>query len=81
MLFRSILRALDDPFIRMLPETRAALLANPNILLVETPYGGHCAYLSQDEGEDIHWAEATVKRYLLQFAGEDADAIRDPNGS
>jgi predicted alpha/beta-fold hydrolase len=76
-----ILRALDDPFIRMLPETRAALLANPNILLVETPYGGHCAYLSQDEGEDIHWAEATVMRYLLQFAGEDADAIRDPNGS
>ena len=24
-----ILRALDDPFIRLLPETRAALLANP----------------------------------------------------
>lgn len=64
-----ILRALDDPFIRMLPETRAALLANPHITLIETPHGGHCAYLSNDRGEDIHWAEATVVRYLMAQAG------------
>ena len=31
-----ILHALDDPFIRMLPETRATLLANPNVHLIET---------------------------------------------
>jgi hypothetical protein len=59
-----ILRSLDDPFIRMLPETRAALLANPHITLLETDYGGHCAYLSSDAGDEIHWAEATVMRYL-----------------
>ncbi len=76
-----ILRALDDPFIRMLPETRAALLANPNILLVETPHGGHCAYLSEDEGDDIHWAEATVMRYLMQFAGEESDPNDETDGS
>ena len=64
-----IIRALDDPFVRMLPETRAALLANPNILLIETQHGGHCAYLSRDRGDDIHWAEATIIRYLMQFAG------------
>jgi predicted alpha/beta-fold hydrolase len=63
-----ILRAVDDPFVRMLPETRAKLLANPHVLLVETPHGGHCAYLSRDRGEDIHWAEASVVRYLMQFA-------------
>lgn len=60
-----ILRALDDPFIRVLPETRSALLANPNIALIETRYGGHCAYLSGDPGNEIHWAEAAVMRYLL----------------
>ena len=65
-----ILRALDDPFIRLLPETRAALLANCNIALIETQYGGHCAYLSGDPGDEIHWAEATVMRFLLQRAGE-----------
>jgi predicted alpha/beta-fold hydrolase len=60
-----ILRAEDDPFIRLLPETRAKLLANPYLNLVETLHGGHCAYLSRDPGNEIHWAEATVMRFLL----------------
>ena len=64
-----ILSAKDDPFIRMLPETRAKLLANPYLTLVETSHGGHCAYLSRDRGNEIHWAEAAVIRYLLTVAG------------
>jgi predicted alpha/beta-fold hydrolase len=64
-----ILRSLDDPFIRLTPETRATILANPNVTLLETPQGGHCAYLSNDPGDEIHWAEATVMRYLLHHAG------------
>jgi predicted alpha/beta-fold hydrolase len=65
-----ILRALDDPFIRVTPATRSAILANPHISLIETQHGGHCAFLCQDAGDDIHWAESTVVRYLLQFAGD-----------
>lgn len=64
-----IIRALDDPFIRLTTATRKALLANPSITLVETTHGGHCAYLSRDRGEDIHWAEAAVIRYLAETAG------------
>jgi predicted alpha/beta-fold hydrolase len=64
-----ILRALDDPFIRFTPATRAAILANPHITLIETPHGGHCAFLCQDAGDEIHWAESTVVRYLLQIGG------------
>lgn len=64
-----ILRAIDDPFVRMLPNTRAKLRANPHVLLVETPHGGHCAYLSRDRGEDIHWAEASIIRYLMRVSG------------
>jgi hypothetical protein len=64
-----ILLALDDPFIRLTPETRARILANPRMKLIETLHGGHCAYLCQNAGDDIHWAESTVIRYLLQFAG------------
>jgi hypothetical protein len=71
-----ILHALDDPFIRLLPETRAKLLANPHIHFVETRHGGHCAYLSRDNGNDIHWAEATVIRYLLQVT--DPHELRNP---
>jgi predicted alpha/beta-fold hydrolase len=59
-----ILQAADDPFIRLFPETREKILANPNITFVETRHGGHCAYLSSDAGEEIHWAEAMVIRFL-----------------
>jgi predicted alpha/beta-fold hydrolase len=64
-----ILQAVDDPFIRLQSETRAVLHANPHVTLIETPHGGHCAYLSRDPGEEIHWAEATVIRYLLAVTG------------
>ena len=63
------LRAFDDPFIRLTAETHAALLANPHITLVETAHGGHCAYLSRDPGNETHWAEATVMRFLMHGSG------------
>jgi uncharacterized protein len=65
-----ILCAQDDPFIRLFPETRARILANPHITFVETRHGGHCAYLGRGSGDDIHWAETTVVRFLQ-------DAIAD----
>lgn len=63
-----ILCAKDDPFIRLLPETREKIEANPYIDFVETQHGGHCAFLSCDGGQEIHWAEATVVRYLRSVA-------------
>ena len=65
-----ILCAQDDPFIRLFPETRAKLLANPHVTFVETRHGGHCAYLSRDPGNEIHWAEATVIRFLMAVSGQ-----------
>jgi predicted alpha/beta-fold hydrolase len=59
-----ILFAADDPFIRLAPETRADILANPVIRLVETAHGGHCAFLSSSPGDGIHWAESTIVRYF-----------------
>jgi predicted alpha/beta-fold hydrolase len=79
-----ILHAKDDPFIRLLPETRAKLLANPHITFVETRHGGHCAYLSRDPGNEIHWAEATVIRFLEAVAGlshENQAHGNQPHGS
>jgi len=64
-----ILCAQDDPFIRLTPETRAKLIANPSITFVETRHGGHCAYLSRNRGDEIHWAEAVAIRFLLAEAG------------
>ena len=59
-----ILSAQDDPFVRLFPETRARILANPNIDFIEARHGGHCAFLSRRSAVGVHWAEATVVRYL-----------------
>lgn len=64
-----ILCAKDDPFIRLLPETRTRIVDNPHICFVESEHGGHCAFLSCDRGQQIHWAEATVIRYLKSVVG------------
>jgi uncharacterized protein len=65
-----VLQALDDPFIRLSADTREKILANPHIKFVETRHGGHCAYLSRDLGNEIHWAEAMVIRFLQKMDAE-----------
>lgn len=69
-----IVHSLDDPFIRMLPETRAALIENPHVTYLETQYGGHCAFLAPARDDDGYWAETTLLRFLLhQALGERAE--------
>ena len=64
-----VLHALDDPFVRMLPATRAALLANPHVHLIETKYGGHCAFLEDAQGYDGYWAERLLFDFVASHAG------------
>jgi uncharacterized protein len=63
-----ILHAANDPFIRILPQTKAKILSNPNITYVECHDGGHCAFLSsRANGSDGHWAEQEVVEFAKQF--------------
>jgi len=65
-----ILHALDDPFVRITPESCRAIEANPHITLVETAHGGHCAFLAPSAGDnDGYWAEHMALRFLLAHAG------------
>ena len=66
-----VLHALDDPFIRVLPETRATLLANPHVHLIETVHGGHCAFLAPAAGYDGYWAE----KLLFDFLHAQAESL------
>jgi predicted alpha/beta-fold hydrolase len=64
-----ILHSLDDPFIRVLPKTREALVANPNVTFIETEHGGHCAFLeAAKNGYDGRWAERTLLGFLQAHA-------------
>jgi uncharacterized protein len=62
-----ILHAANDPFIRILPETRQKILSNPNIAFVETEDGGHCSFLAKPDGDDGRWAERRVVEFLRAF--------------
>ncbi len=64
-----ILHAANDPFIRILPETRAKISANPNIKFLETEDGGHCSFIAEGDGDgdDGHWAEQQVVEFLRRF--------------
>jgi predicted alpha/beta-fold hydrolase len=55
-----MIHAQDDPFIRLLPGTRAKIAANPQVTLVETRHGGHCAFLATPNGNDGRWAELQI---------------------
>jgi len=59
-----ILYARNDPFIRILPETRRKIANNPNITFVETNDGGHCSYIGERNGYDGHFAEQAVVEFL-----------------
>ena len=65
-----IIHAANDPFIRVRPETRERILANPNITFIETSDGGHCAFVGEPDGDhedDGRWAERQVVEFVKAF--------------
>jgi len=62
-----ILYAANDPFIRLLPETRKKIAANGNIKFVETTDGGHCSFIGERDGYDGHFAERAVVEFFKSF--------------
>lgn len=57
-----VIHSADDPFIVMAPETEAKMQSNPHITYIGTEHGGHCAFLSErdGDGDDGRWAEQQI---------------------
>jgi len=62
-----ILHARNDPFIRILPETRRKIAQNPNITFIETGDGGHCSFIGERDGYDGYFAEQAVVEFLQRI--------------
>ena len=65
-----VIHAANDPFVRILPETRQALLSNRNITYIETEDGGHCAFVGERDADAVYdgrWAEREVVEFAKQF--------------
>jgi predicted alpha/beta-fold hydrolase len=63
-----ILYAANDPFIKVLPETRKKIAENANITFVETADGGHCSYIGERDGHDGYFAERAVVEFFKALA-------------
>jgi hypothetical protein len=62
-----IIHAANDPFVRLIPETRKKIAANRNLTFVEADDGGHCSFIADANGYDGRWAERQVIDFLQQF--------------
>lgn len=60
-----IITSEDDPFVPVAPFHDAALTGNPNVTVVVTPHGGHCAFVERaTPGYDGYWAEREIVRFV-----------------
>jgi len=58
-----ILTAQDDPFVPFETFSNGRFPANPNVTVIAPRYGGHCAFISRESGEERFWAEARVVEF------------------
>ena len=64
-----VITAEDDPFVPVSTFRDPAVASNPNITVMITPNGGHCAYVERAEnGYDGYWAEREVVRFATACA-------------
>ncbi|HEX4003001.1 MAG TPA: alpha/beta fold hydrolase [Candidatus Acidoferrales bacterium] len=61
-----ILSAEDDPVVPVAMFADEALRKNPNITLVVTRRGGHCAFISQEAGAERFWAETQIVEFCKE---------------
>jgi hypothetical protein len=64
-----ILTAQDDPFVPFSSFGIAAIRENPNVRLVAPRHGGHCSFISEEDGPERFWAEAR----LVEFCKENSE--------
>jgi predicted alpha/beta-fold hydrolase len=58
-----IITAKDDPFVPFEPFQNPAIQGNPQITLIATEHGGHCAFISRENGGERFWAEARIVEF------------------
>jgi uncharacterized protein len=65
-----VLTAEDDPFVPAAPFRDPLVTSNPNVHVMITRHGGHCAYLERPApGYDGYWAEREIVRFATAHLG------------
>jgi predicted alpha/beta-fold hydrolase len=61
-----ILTAKDDPFVPYATFERREVRDNPNIRLIATRHGGHCAFIGRERGDERFWCEGRIVEFCSQ---------------
>jgi uncharacterized protein len=69
-----VLTAQDDPMVPYTPFLDPALQSNPFLKLLAPRYGGHCAFVSREDGDERFWAEARVVEFCANQSRQLADS-------
>ena len=65
-----ILTSKDDPVVPFESFEALEIAGNPQIRVVATELGGHCAFISRTNGAERYWAEARVLEFCIAHAQE-----------
>ncbi|HWF37715.1 MAG TPA: alpha/beta fold hydrolase [Candidatus Acidoferrales bacterium] len=63
-----IIAAQDDPVVPFAAFQNGAVHANPNIKLLATKHGGHCAFIAEEGGDERFWSEARIVEFCKELA-------------
>jgi predicted alpha/beta-fold hydrolase len=69
-----IIAAKDDPFVPFAPFQIPAILGNRWITLLAPEHGGHCAFISQEDGPERFWAETRI----VEFCANQSQLVGAP---
>jgi predicted alpha/beta-fold hydrolase len=65
-----IIAAQDDPVVPFAAFERPSIRENPCITLLAPKYGGHCAFISQEAGDERFWSEARIVEFCAAHAAQ-----------
>ena len=79
-----VITAEDDPFVPTTPFREPSLARNPNVRLLITRHGGHCAFVGEANGceDDGYWAERAIVSFAKEVTSAHPSAgerIQDPS--
>jgi uncharacterized protein len=64
-----IITAEDDPFVPYVSFIAAGVARNPAIRFLAPEHGGHCAFISDQGGEERFWAEQRIVEFCSERVG------------
>jgi predicted alpha/beta-fold hydrolase len=61
-----IIAAEDDPVVPFAAFQNGAVRSNPSITLLTSKHGGHCAFISDESGDERFWSEARIVEFCSE---------------